>query len=75
MFLHEREGFGIYTFPDGNIHCGQWELDKRHGPGTHLFKGGEKYTAEWHHDVKNGQGKNIWCLPFVLVLNSFYLSV
>lgn len=53
----ERHGFGVHTYPNGDVHRGQWELDKRHGPGTHLFTSGEKCTAQWHHDLKDGQGK------------------
>ena len=33
----KKEGFGVYYWPNGNRHQGQYLNDLKHGIGTHLY--------------------------------------
>lgn len=53
---NKREGFGSYTWINGNKYEGEWHQDKRQGKGTFWVKQGSKlqkrYTGDWHMDHK-----------------------
>ena len=55
-----ENGYGTYTYADGENYVGEWKDDKQHGQGTYTFGEGEwegdKYVGEWKDDNKHGQG-------------------
>ena len=34
-----KEGYGVFTWPDGRVHDGYWQEGKKHGQGTAIEKG------------------------------------
>jgi hypothetical protein len=51
-----ENGYGTYTFKNGNKYVGEWKDGKRNGQGTNTWPGGEKYIGEWKDNNMNGQG-------------------
>jgi len=61
LFLREEygEGFGKYTYLDGEKYEGDWRNGKYHGQGTVTSKDGEKFVGEWKDDKEwNGNEYN-----------------
>ncbi len=61
LFLREEygEGFGKYTYLDGEKYVGEWKNGKYHGQGTYTSKDGEKFVGEWKDDKEwNGNEYN-----------------
>jgi len=57
LFLREEygEGFGKYTYLDGEKYEGEWKNGKRNGQGTFTYPDGSKYIGEWRNgDMWNG---------------------
>ena len=52
LFLREEygEGFGKYTYLDGEKYEGNWRNGKYHVQGTYTCKDGEKFVGEWKDD-------------------------
>ena len=59
LFLREEfgEGFGKYTYLDGEKYEGDWRNGKYHGQGTYTWKDGQKYEGEWDNGKRTGRGK------------------
>ena len=54
------DGFGTYTWPNGDKYEGMFKNDDLHGQGTYTWSDGSKYIGN-HKDGKgNGQGTLIW---------------
>ena len=53
LFLREEygEGFGKYTYLDGEKYEGDWKNGKYHGQGKTTHPNGSKFVGEW----KNGR--------------------
>jgi len=49
LFLREEygEGFGKYTYLDGEKYEGDWRNGKYHGQGTYTFHDGVKWEGVW----------------------------
>ena len=61
LFLREEygEGFGKYTYLDGEKYEGEWKNGKWDGQGTYTSKDGEKFVGEWKDDKEwNGNEYN-----------------
>ena len=59
LFLREEygEGFGKYTYLDGDKYEGEWKNGDWDGQGTYTFPDGRKYVGEWKNKEKwNGIG-------------------
>ena len=58
LFLREEygEGFGKYTYLDGEKYEGEWKNGKWDGQGTFTSPDGRKYVGEWKDEKENGQG-------------------
>ena len=51
-----ENGYGTYTFGDGENYVGQWKDDKKSGQGTYTYANGDKYVGEYKDGEINGQG-------------------
>ena len=49
-------GYGTYTWADGDKYAGLWKDDKKHGQGTYTYANGDKYVGSFKNDVRHGQG-------------------
>ncbi len=63
-----KDGWGCYTFKNGNIYEGSWENNQRHGWGRMLYCVNtnqldhfiETYEGTWVRGKKNGPGRYVW---------------
>ena len=51
-----REGFGTYSYNNGDKYFGYWHENKKHGTGTFFFKDGNLYVGQWRNNEKDGLG-------------------
>lgn len=58
--LGEKEGFGIYTWKNGDEYIGEWVRGLKDGNGDYSWSNGSKYSGEWQADKFNGEGTFIW---------------
>ena len=61
----KRDGFGVYTFHNGDCYLGTYEADLPNGIGVYLFEKGQKYMGEWACGKKHGM-----CVPSRTVSNA-----
>ena len=47
----KKEGYGVYTYPDGRCYKGMWKGGKQHGEGVFISPEGVARKGEW----KNGK--------------------
>ena len=54
LFLREEygEGFGKYTYLDGDKYEGEWKNGEFHGQGTYTFPDGRKYEGKFKDGKK-----------------------
>ena len=62
----QREGHGKFTYSDGGLYEGMWELDEKNGYGRRSFSNGFKYHGSFRNGKKDGKGifKGVtgrWC--------------
>lgn len=65
----QPDGFGIYTWANGNIYSGEWKKGKKEGKGELVFAEGankEKMVGYWSDDEYIGTEK----YPYKLMSNS-----
>jgi len=53
-------GYGTYTYADGDQYVGEWKDDKIHGQGTYTFASGAQYVGEYKDGRRHGQGTNTY---------------
>lgn len=51
----KRNGYGTYTWDDGQKYTGQWKNNLRHGAGKLSFKNGEVLHGTWTNGKLNGE--------------------
>ena len=51
-----ENGYGTYTFDNGDKYVGEWWNGKFHGLGTYTYSNGDKYVGEHKDDKIHGQG-------------------
>ncbi|AUC14147.1 hypothetical protein BTO06_02825 [Tenacibaculum sp. SZ-18] len=51
----KRNGYGTYTWEDGQKYAGQWKNNLRHGDGELSFKNGEILYGAWTNGKLNGE--------------------
>ena len=49
-------GYGTYTWADGDEYVGEHKDGKGHGQGTYTYANGDKYVGEVKDGKKHGQG-------------------
>ncbi len=49
-------GYGTYSYSNGDKYVGEWKDRKHHGQGTYTLPDGTKYEGQWKDDKVNGQG-------------------
>ena len=58
------DGYGTYTWPDGNKYIGLWKNSKQNGQGTLTWASGDfagdKYVGEFKNGQMHGQGTYTW---------------
>ena len=52
----KRQGYGVYSFVDGEKYEGQWFQDQQHGKGTYYFMNNNRYEGMWYTDYQQGNG-------------------
>jgi len=55
-----ENGWGTYTWEDGNKYTGTWENGKRNGPGNLYWFNGDKYIGDWKNNIREGNGDYVW---------------
>lgn len=50
------QGYGIYTWPNGDVFMGQWVDGVRHGGGIFRSADGREYVGSWARNVREGHG-------------------
>lgn len=53
------QGYGIYTWPNGDVFMGQWVDGVRHGGGIFRSADGREYIGAWAGNVREGHGVRI----------------
>ena len=49
------DGYGTYTFINGDVYTGSWEDDCPNGSGTLKYASGAVYTGEWRDGQRHGK--------------------
>lgn len=56
----EKNGYGKFTWSDGEEYEGEWLDGVMHGVGTFTWANGNVYKGEWKRGVIDGSGKMTW---------------
>jgi hypothetical protein len=48
----EKQGYGIYRWPDGRVYYGQWKEDKFDGYGYFKDANGIEYYGPWKNSKR-----------------------
>ncbi len=59
-FKYNEAFEGTYTYSDGKVYTGQWELRERNGRGTMKYADGRLYEGEFRSGLRHGQGAMTW---------------
>ncbi len=60
LFLDNRDGYGCFWFPNGNVYKGDWKDDVVEGQGVMTYASGDSYAGQWRNGKRHGSGKFIW---------------
>ena len=55
-----QNGYGTYSYFNGEQYIGEWKNHKYDGQGTFIGVDGQKYVGRWKNNKKNGQGTTSW---------------
>jgi hypothetical protein len=56
----KRHGQGVYSWPDGSSHTGEWTNDAPNGYGVRIYSNGDKYEGSWLDNKRKGFGAYTW---------------
>ncbi|EFC41252.1 predicted protein [Naegleria gruberi] len=51
-----KEGYGVYSYKNGDVYEGNWKQDKKHGEGIYYFANGGCFKGKWDYSKKHGRG-------------------
>lgn len=51
-----RNGYGTFSWNNGDVYKGNWVEDKRHGAGEYTWHDGSKYKGNYSHGIRSGYG-------------------
>ncbi|MBD9357370.1 MORN repeat-containing protein [Methylomonas albis] len=57
---HIINGYGTYTFENGNKYQGDWRYGAFNGKGVFYWKNGGSYEGQWEEGQKSGDGFDIY---------------
>ena len=49
-------GYGIFTWADGRVYCGEYYRDLKHGKGKLSWPCGKFYDGQWENGFMEGFG-------------------
>ena len=52
----KKDGYGIFTWQNGNIYKGHYKNDIREGYGEMCWTDGSYYKGQWQNGQQNGEG-------------------
>ena len=55
-----NNGYGTYTYANGNKYVGEYKNGKIYGQGTYTWTNGNKYVGEFKDAKRNGLGTYIF---------------
>lgn len=56
----ELNGYGIYTWRNGDYYEGSFKFGKKNGEGKYYWSDGASFKGRWLNDKENGPGLMIW---------------
>lgn len=56
----KRNGYGVYTWTNGNVYTGEWKDDKREGTCRLVYAAGGVYEGTYSQGQKDGHGTYTW---------------
>lgn len=51
-----RNGYGVFSWDNGDVYKGNWVEDKRHGAGEYTWHDGSRYKGNYSHGIRSGYG-------------------
>lgn len=51
-----HQGYGVYSWPNGDVFMGQWQDGVREGVGIFRSFNGREYMGSWANNVREGYG-------------------
>ena len=60
MTNDQANGYGTFTWDNGDCYEGQWTDNKQHGKGKMTWKSGVVYEGDWKDNQMTGSGKMTW---------------
>lgn len=54
--MNQKNGFGKYTYNNGDVYIGSWRNDKQKGKGKMIYKNGDIFEGMFDQDHQEGGG-------------------
>ncbi len=52
----DREGEGVYLYPDYSLYICQWQAGRKHGQGLFKWPNGNVFEGQWRQGIMHGRG-------------------
>jgi hypothetical protein len=60
QFQYNAAFEGTYTYPDGKVYTGHWEIRERNGRGAMKYPDGRRYEGDFKSGLRHGKGIMTW---------------